>query len=336
MLKKMFILMIILIPFTLAAQNAAETLTGSITLFDSRNQQPFLINSDGGWTEIRQIYEEDLNSIQPPLPGMERKWRVNTSYIDESTQLGQSTLQVRLTQPNAQNAVFTMPWTERASRWQEKDSNWYIPFSGNGMLMEGNATLAVRLVAPPRSSVPGKIYKIELEAWDFPLAGTGNDTTPRLQMAFSTPAELMVPVEGLKEIENKRDAAREFALDFIEHNIEGNLPAFYKSLSDNLRVLESGFSQSRYRIAPPATDLSAYSMDDYKKNYHYHIYSYDEYAELFPQWFEDGRRWSPDRDCYLFLGTEVLPGMNDFMKGENLVFMLKSEEGKWRIIALPE
>lgn len=337
MLKKMLILLIAFIPFTLSAQDTGETLTGSITLYDSHSYQPFMVNSDGGWMEIRQIYEEDFNSIQPGLPGTVRKWRVKTSYIDESAQIGQSTLQVKLGQFESQDAVFTLPWTEKASRWQEKDSNWFIPYSGNGMIMEGKATLSVRLIAPPRSSAPGKIYKIELEAWDFPSDEDDAESgTPRLQMAFSSPAELMVPMEGLKEIQNMRGEARDFALDFIEHNIDGNLPAFYKSLSDNLKVLESGFSQSRYRVVPPASDLSAYTLSDYKKNYRYHIYNYDEYAELFPQWFEEGRRWSPDRNCFLFLGTEVLPGMNDFMNGENLVFMLKSEEGKWKIIALPE
>ncbi len=322
----------------LSAREDGGTLAGSVVLFNSHSYQPFLVNSDGGWTDIKQIYAEDFSTIPSPLPGVTRKWRVKTSYIDESTQIGQSTLQVKLGQIETDDAVFTLPWTEKASRWQEKNSNWYIPYSDNGMITDGGARLSVRLIAPPRTSAPGKIFKIELEAWDFPFDGSGyEDSRPSLQMAYSSPAQLLVPESGnTREAVSKRDEARDFSLEFVNNNIEGNLPAFYKALSTNLRVLDTGLSQSRYRIAPPSTDLSGYTLADYKKNYRYHIYSYDEYAELFPQWFAAGRRWSPDRECYLFLGTEVQPGMNDFMQGSNLVFMVRPEEGSWKIIALPE
>ena len=84
-------------------------------------------------------------------------------------------------------------------------------------------------------------------------------------------------------------------MNFVEANIGGDLPAFYKALSENLKILETGLSRDRYRVAPPAADLSAYSLIDYKRNYRPHIYSYEEYAELFPQWFKEGRRWSPMR-----------------------------------------
>ena len=339
MLKKLMALAMIILSVSLNAQEEGETLSGALTLYDSHSSRPFLVNSDGGWMEIRQIYMEDFNSIQPPLPGTLRKWRVKTTYIDESSQTGQSTLQVRLKQYDAQDPVFTLPWTEKASRWQEKSSNWFIPYSGNGMILDGNAVLSVRLIAPPRSSAPGKIYKIELEAWDFPTdMDNGETKPPRLQMAFSSPADLMIPDahSPVDDIQKIREQATEFSLDFVKYNIEGNLPGFYKSLSENLRILETGLSQSRYRVAPPAMDLSTYSLAEYKLNYRYHLYSYDEYAELFPQWFEADRRWKPDRNCYLFLGTEVLPGKKDFMKGENLVFMTSIVNGQWQIIALPE
>jgi hypothetical protein len=339
MIKKMILLVLALLPILLFAQEDEQTLAGSLTLYDSHSSQPFLINSDGGWMEIRQIYKEDFNSIKPPFPGTIRKWRVKTTYIDESGQNGQSTLQVKLRQHDAQGPVFTLPWTENASRWQEKSSNWFIPYDGFGVILKENAMLSVRLIAPPRSAAPGKIYKIELEAWDFLKDPEDfNTKIPGHQMAFSSPSELMNPINQFRSSDSMKakDEAIRFSLDFVQSNIEGNLPTFYKSLSDNLKVLETGLSQSRYRVAPPATDLSGYTLSEYKRNYRYHIYKYDDYAELFPQWFEEGRRWSPDRNCYLFLGTEVLPGQVDFMKGENLVFMVSQEQGSWKIIALPE
>ena len=337
MIKKMMILVFALLPALLFAQDEEQILAGTLTLYDSHSYQPFLVNSDGGWMEVRKIYKEDFNSFIPSLPGTIRKWRVKTTYIDESGQNGQSTLQVKLRSFDAPGPVFTLPWTEKASRWQEKNSNWFIPYGGNGMIINDNAVLSVRLIAPPRSSAPGKIYKIELEAWDFPTDERQEDS-PELQMAFSSPSQLMVPNDRFKpsnSIETKDEAIR-FSLDFIQHNIDGDLAGFYKSLSENLKGLDTGLSQSRYRIAPPATDLSGYTLADYKRNYRYHIYDYEQYSELFPQWFDGERRWSPDNQCYLFLGTEVMPGQSDFMKGENLVFMVRQEQGQWKIIALPE
>ena len=337
MIKRFLIVLLTLLPVFLFAEEGTKA--GSITLYDSRNSQPFTVNSDGGWMDISPVYNEAFNRLQPPLPGDLRKWRVKTTYIDESRSTGQSTLQVKLRPYNDTAAVFTLPWTEKASRWQEKNSNWYIPYSGNGMILEGNGVLSVRLIAPPRSASPGKIYKIELEAWDFHgEADVPVRATPELNMAFSSPADFSIPRErnaagNRQELKEKAEA---FALDFIQANISGDLPAFYKALSENLKILETGLSRDRYRVAPPAADLSAYSLADYKRNYRPHIYSYEEYAELFPQWFEEGRRWSPDESCYLFLGTEVLPGRTDFMDGENLVFMIRFNGGDAKIIALPE
>ena len=207
------------------------------------------------------------------------------------------------------------------------------------MILEGNGVLSVRLIAPPRSASPGRIYKIELEAWDFPgAADIPARETPQLNMAFSSPTDFRIPSERSAAGNRRelREKAESFALAFVEANISGDLPAFYKALSQNLKILETGLSKDRYRVAPPAADLSAYSLTDYKRNYRPHIYSYEEYAELFPQWFEEGRRWSPDENCYLFLGTEVLPGKKDFIDGENLVFMIRFNGGDARIIALPE
>ena len=165
---KKIILAVVLtsLSFFLFAQEENGTLSGSFTLYDSQNYRPVFINSDGGWTDIGQVFSEEIGSISYPAPGTLRKWRIKSTYIDESSQ-GQSTLQIKLRQNNQNNPVFTLPWTEMGSRWQEKNSNWFIPFSADGSLLNKNATLSVRLIAPPRSSSPGKVYKIELEAWDF-------------------------------------------------------------------------------------------------------------------------------------------------------------------------
>ena len=341
MKKYLSILILCILPIMLFSQDEEGRLRTTITLYDSQDYQPAFIYSDGGWTEIGQIIPDKVRNLTPPSAGSLRKWRIRTTYIDESPQ-GQSTLQIQLKQKNSGSPVFTLPWTEKGSRWQEKNSNWYIPFTQEGSLIEENATLAVRLIAPPRSNSPGKVYKIELEAWDFQDGSiAAGDSTPAIRMAFSSPAALMSPDPARTAVKHEeagpgREEALKFALSFVQFNLEGNLPGFYKSLDDQVHILNTGLSQSKYRVAPPADDLSTYSIGDYKNSYRHHLYSYDEYAALFPSWINPDRRWTPDTECYLFLGTELKPGKEDFIKGENLVFMVKYIEGEWKITGIPE
>ena len=104
MIKKMMIVLLALLPVFLSAEEGIKA--GSITLYDSRNSQPFTVNSDGGWMDITPVYSEAFSRLQPALPGTLRKWRVRTSYIDESRSSGQSTLQVKLRPYDASAAVF--------------------------------------------------------------------------------------------------------------------------------------------------------------------------------------------------------------------------------------
>ncbi|OQY32631.1 MAG: hypothetical protein B6241_10375 [Spirochaetaceae bacterium 4572_59] len=326
-------------PFFIFAQEENGILSGSFTLYDSQDYQPVYINSDGGWIDIGQVYSEEIKNLMTVSTGSLRKWRIKTTYIDESSQ-GQSTLQVKLHQNSSDSPIFTLPWTERGSRWQQNNSNWYIPFSSDGSLINKNATLSVRLIAPPRSSTPAKVYKIELEAWDFMDESLQKDKA-EIRMAFSSPRALMSPdpartARSNRNTANNKEDAKNFSLKFVEYNLEGNLPGFYKSLDDQIKILSTGLSESKYRVAPPAADLSSYTMTNYKNNYRYHLYSYNEYIELFPTWADTKRNWIPDQNCYLFLGTELKQGKLDFMKDQNLVFMVKQLEGEWKIIGIPE
>ena len=98
MLKKLLILMAWLIPFTAIALDQKERLAGSIVLCNTDSLHPLVINSNSGWVDVKYIHEKDFSSIPPPLPETIRKWRVKVSYVDESSQIDQSTLQIRLGQ----------------------------------------------------------------------------------------------------------------------------------------------------------------------------------------------------------------------------------------------
>ncbi len=308
---------------------------GTVVLYDSQMDHPFLVQSDRGWLDLRRIELGDLRGISSLGNDMTRKWRVKTSYIDEAGQGGKSTLQVKLGTDNGNRSpIFTMPWTESAAKWQEKTSNWYISFEEAGGILEAPATLSVRLIAPPHTNSPGRIYRIELEAWDFPTAYV-EEERQALRVA-SGPRLVRSKPMTTTEIRELKAEAQTFAFSFIEASLNGDLPQFYKSLAENVKILETGYSQSRYRVPPPNEDLGDYSLEEYKANYRFQTYGYEEYAELFPHWFDKDRRWVPDESCYLFMGTEALPGKEDFMKGVNLVFMVRKEGGKWEIVALPE
>ncbi len=335
--RKILFIMLILLPLVLHA--GEEHKKGSIILYDSLKSRPFRVNSDGGWMEVKAVMSEDFEGMEAPEQGWLRKWRVKTTYIDESRGNGESTLQVRIQGEGKENPVFTMPWTEKASRWQEKKSNWFIPWTNQEGLIEEKGKLAVRLIAPPHSGTPGKIYRIELEAWDFPMENApGEKGRPRFHMALSPVSTPLLSQEKKPENHGQKEGqqAMNFALEFVKANMEGDLPVFYKALSENLHVLETGLVKSRYRVAPPARELEPFTMEDYKNNYTPHLYSKEEYEDLFPQWFDKEHSWVPDRDCYLFYGSECRQGGKDFMAEENLVFMVRKQGQSWKIIALPE
>lgn len=321
-----------------------ETLVFSTVLYGSENNVPFNLNSDNGWIDINIIDTSEINSIAAPNNGIIRKWRVKSSYTD-ITVGGQSTLQIKLRTDSEKIPVFTLPWSEGKNGWKENYSNWFqTDFEGHLPLLGDRGVSSVRLIAPPGSSSPGVIYKIELEAWDISRIKKEENVLSVIQRAsvHTLPELRAVTREATdkdKRLERKeadQDQALSFALTFINDSLTGNLPAFYGSLNNDVYSLKTGDGDSKFRVTPPQMNYNGVSLTEYTENYETKIYKYSEYSKIFPQWIAENRKWNPDRNTYLFHGSAVKEGKEAVLGDELLVFMCSQIDGEWKLVAIPE
>ncbi|MDA3811495.1 MAG: hypothetical protein PF518_14350 [Spirochaetaceae bacterium] len=328
------------------AENVVEkSLVFSTILYGNENDIPLNINSDQDWTYLSGIDTSEINSLESPADGVIRKWRVKSSYSDE-TIAGQSTVQIKLRTDTENNPLFTLPWSEGKKGWKENYSNWFqTEFNGHLPLLGERSVSSVRLIAPPGSSSPGMIYKIELEAWDIVVS---EEKKENLQSIIQKASMNVIPEikavtleagNSEKRLERKepdREQALSFALTFINDSITGNLPAFYSNLNNTVYSLKSGEGDSKFRVKPPQNNYSGLTLSDYTEIYETKIYEYSEYSKMFPQWLDENRKWNPARKTYLYHGSALKEGKEAILSDEILVFMCEQVNGEWKLIAVPE
>ena len=321
-----------------------EILVFSTILYGHEKDIPININSDSDWIELATIDTSIINELEAPQNGTIRKWRIKSSYSDD-TIAGQSTIQVKLITNAGNNPIFTLPWSEGLNGWKENHSNWFqTDFDGHLPLLGERGISSARLIAPPGSSSPGMIYKIELEAWDIQLVAKEENISSIIQRASMNvipeiKAVNLEPSEKDKRLERKqpaRDQALSFALTFINDSMNGDLPSFYSSLSETVYSLKSGTGDSKFRVIPPQANYSGYTLSDYTDSYESRIYEYAEYSEMFPQWVDSNKQWTPDRNTYLYHGSALRDGREAILSDGFLVFMCKEIDGEWLIVAIPE
>ena len=326
----------------LFSEEYVSTLLYSQVLFEDRGTNPVVVTDDRGWVDIGKADLGDFFRVPVSDSESIRKWRVVVKYLDEN-RTGQTTLQIRL-RGEGYTTLFTLPWNNISSVPSEQESNWYMADRMNPQNFL--SVCSARLITPPGTVEPGKIYKITLEAWDFTKAEerktySYNDTllaSSRLLSPLGQQQTHEIGQEPLKGDDPYSSVkAEEFALEFVEASLYGDLPSFYRALDNEIHTLSDGQRHSKFIINPPEGVNSAWSMEDYKRDYEYRIYSYEEYAALFPEWFADDRSWTPDRRCFLFMGNKVKEGSFPFFSQEDLlVFMVRRQESGWKVIARPQ
>lgn len=304
---------------------------------------PFHLNSDRGWTQIGPVSAELFAPVPAPREGMVRKWRIKATYAEENLS-GQSTLQFCLVGPGQAVAVFTLPWTEGAADRITRYSNWFIPENTfTGALMEGDALLTARMVAPPLSDAPAKVWTIEVEGWDVPAWQEGSPAKRSQSGADMAAGPFTGPITAVtKEPATERKLRPEeqdallFSLEFVRAYLKGDTLGFYKMIDNKVYSLTTGRPYSKYQITPPSEEGTGKDLADYKLTYRCEIYNFSEYGALFPEWSREEREFRPDEETYLFMGSEIRPGKIGFPEDDFFVFMVKKVNGEWRVVARPE
>ena len=314
-------------------------LAEKVILFDD-SVPPAFLESERDWTPVA-VFDWTDSSINPASPDVSRRWRLETSY-EHGRSSAPVTIQIRLRGANI-SPIFTHPWSEGADRLADAYSNWFEdPDSliGTG----GKGYVEARLIAPPRTPLSGKLYAISIEAWDTydVTAAPAGKPGPDVQLAYARPLPTAHPSPASRADEDAKDpglgieAALNFSLDFVEACITGNLPAFYRSQSDPVRSLDNGKAMARYRLNPPRSITGIATLADYKRRFDYSIHPAGEFRELFPEWFDTGRPWTPGENAYLFMGhQDRLSGA--FPEGvDYLVFLVEPDaDGNWKVVARP-
>ncbi len=342
MKRTIFLIILLTAGYFIWADDYVSTLIHSQVLFEDRGNNPVVVTDDKGWVDVGKADLADFFRTAASSGDSMRKWRVVVSYLDEN-RTGQTTLQIRL-RGEGFTTLFTLPWNHLNSVPVEEVSNWYMADRMNPQNAIG--VCSARLITPPGTINPGKIYRITLESWDF--TRVEENKTYSYNDTLLASSRLLQP-QGQQQIHTVEKAplkgddpyspakAEEFALEFVEASLYGDLPAFYRALDNEIHSLSDGLKHSKFIINPPEGVSSVWSMEDYKRDYEYRLYDYDEYAALFPEWFDADREWTPDRRCFLFVGNQPREGSFPFFRQEELlVFMVRRQDTGWKVIARPQ
>ena len=310
-------------------------LSADITLFDNQGMQPVLLDSNRDWIPIGSIDSNQLELLsKTSMEG--QRFRLRSRYEHQSSG-GPSTIQVRARNQSGVY-VFTHPWAQSADSNSEFYSNWYE--DGQGGMGKSPSIIEARLIAPPRTPIVGKLYSISMEAWTLVKK---NEKSPELgsgvQLAHSRPLPIIQPgVERESDYNSSHaDEALDFALNFIEASISGDLAAFYRAHSAHIHSLEDGKSHNKYRLSPPKILAGINSLDDYRRRFNFKLYNEETFQAMFPEWFDSSREWVPPQDAYLFMGHQDRLKIANISEIDYLVFMISKDiSGEWKIIARPE
>ena len=330
--------LIMLLPTLLIGQNS-DRLTGSIVLFGGDSAPPVYLESEKGWTPIA-AFDLDESAILSPEDGALRRWRLETSY-EHARSSGPATLQIRLRGAEG-DPVFTHPWSEGADRMAEAYSNWFED-AALSLSSTGRGYLEARLIAPPRTPLTGKLYSVSIEAWDrSEQVDNRGPAGPAVQLAYARPLPTGRPGPTDRADQDAEDprlnaeAALEFSLTFVESCLIGDLPVFYRSQGDPVRSLDDGKAMPRYRLTPPSSIPGVSSIDDYRRRFDYSIRPVSDLTELFPEWFDSSRPWTPGENAFLFMGSRDRMGSASPSQVGYLVFLVEpDEEGNWKVAARP-
>lgn len=330
---KRILLFLCLVQSLLLAQD--ETLLTKAMLFSDGGEASLLINNQEEW-HVLGLADLSLrdSAMEKRVDGERYRLRFRLQ-IENGSNADMAMVQLRYIQGD-RISLFNLELDSRDIHDAQFYTNWYEPpesFSSETW----KGPVSIRILSAPGRNTELELDEIELELWgEIQKTQEG----PQVVLADSgTFIRSYSERQAPKETENipSRDEISAFSLKFIDSMIQGDLPAFYASLAEDIFSLNSGHSYSRYRIAPPEGVEESYSIEQYSRDFQLHIFNYSQFIDLFPQWAEPGRNWQPGEDTYLVMGSQNRKGDHyPFKESDMLVFMVSDVDGQMKVVARPE
>lgn len=331
-------LIIFLTISTITAQEGSDwRLVDNKVIFSGNIDEAITLSANTKWVKIDSIAAPFINDFPAPAPGYIRKWRLRTKYSDSDPSI-KTSFQVKFMTSTFKRPTFSFTRPLGYSGVLEGFSDWFQFEDGSEeRIYEGNASIYARIVSPPTTVNDGKIYTIELQAWDK----LSEDAEVKFAAGRALPGtNLFTSLKNDTAIKTK-DQATDFALQVMETIFNRDDKGFYELVSDKCYSLEYGTVYYKDQL-PLYSNLKEITKDtfitlaSYEENYKPQLISYDEYAELFPHWIDENREWRPGENDFLFLGNMIKKSGTEILKTKMAVFMIGFDSGKWSIKAIPE
>jgi hypothetical protein len=334
-MKNLLFIILLFISINIAYSTDSEDwrLVGSKTIFKTDDADGFNIDSDGKWVPLNRLNKPFTEEFPEPLTGSTRKWRIVSKYSDSDSSINTS-FQIRFMTNSFVRPTFSFVRPLGYQGVIETLSNWFQFEDGtNKRTYKGDAGIYARVIAPPTTKNTGKIYSIELEAWDVISSGDKSVAIASRSLPENTTNSSSLN-SALKEI--SEEEARGFAVLVMETLIGKDEKEFNALLADKCYSLENGgiyYDKSLPHYANLKKDIKSthITLANYKKEYKPTLIKYEEYSDLFPHWLEDGRDWKPSKSDFLLFAN--LPINGEFRQ---VVFMIGKSGGKWEIKAIPQ
>ncbi|OQY41016.1 MAG: hypothetical protein B6229_00200 [Spirochaetaceae bacterium 4572_7] len=306
-------------------------------IYSTDIDDPINLNANTKWEKLGSIEKPFTKNFPPPSPGYIRKWRVYSKYADSDSSI-KTSFQVKFMTSSFTRPTFSFTRPLGYNGMLEGFSNWFQFEDGTEKrIYNGDATVFARIISPPTTKNIGEVFHVELQAWDK-LAKNAKTKTASGRILPGT--NLFKNIDKENKIKTKEQAI-EFAMQVMSTIFNKDEKEFNELLADKCYSLEYGtfyFKDSLplYKDLKEITKDTYITMASYKNNYKPQLVSYDEYIELFPQWNNNNREWTPGENDFLFLGNMIKKSGKELLKSRMAVFMIGFNGGRWQINAIPE
>lgn len=331
-----FIFFFILLNIAYTDDTTDWRLVDSKIIFSSEEEDFINLNANTKWIKFNTIEEPFVKDFPAPAPGYIRKWRITSSYSDSDPSI-KTSFQIKFMTSSFKKPTFSFTRPLGYNGKLEGFSDWFQFEDGSGeRIYNGDASIYARIISPPTTNNNGKIFNIELQAWDK----ISENADIKYAAGRALPGTNLF--ESLtKEKVKTKEQANEFALQVMSSIFNKDEKEFTELLADKCYSLEYGTVYYKdnfplYNNLKEITKDTFITMASYKENYKPQLISFNEYSELFPQWLEGNREWSPGENDFLFLGNMIQKSGTEILKTRMAVFMIGFDSGKWQIKAIPE
>ncbi|MGL1894076.1 MAG: hypothetical protein OCD02_20765 [Spirochaetaceae bacterium] len=306
-------------------------------IYNSDGNEYINLTANTKWIKLDNVVKPFVKDFPPPAPGYIRKWRIRSNYSDSDPSI-KTSFQFKFMTSTFKKPLFNFTRPLGYNGMLEGFSGWFQFEDGSkDRIYNGDASLYARIISPPTTANTGKIFAIELQAWDK-LSESAKTKTAAGRTLPGT--NLFSKLSKKNKIKTK-DQATDFAYQVMSTIFNKDSAEFIELLSDKCYSLENGtvYYKSNFPLYDNLKEITKdtyITLATYQDNYKPQLISYQEYSELFPHWIEENREWIPGENDFLFLGNMMKKTGKELLKTRMAVFMIGFDNGKWQIKAIPE